>query len=376
MARRILVLSASVGAGHMRAAQAVELALRQSVPEAQVQNIDVLTLTNSLFRRVYSKTYLDLVNRAPHFLGLFYDMLDQPSKSGKSDRLRLIVQKLNLDKFIKLLTGDRWDLVINTHFLPAEIIASLRRDGKFTAPQATVTTDFETHRLWVNQPCDRYFTATEEGSRYLQHWGVPGTDTFATGIPVHPVFAQAKDRETCVRNQGLVGDRPVILQMAGGFGVGPIEKLFRALLDVEHPIEVVTVCGKNQEVKAQLEAIVPPPRHRVKVLGFTDQIDELMGAADLIVSKPGGLTTSEALARGAGMVIVNPTPGQEYRNNDFLLEHGAAIKVNNIATLAYKVNELLRDPGRLAWVRDNARKLGRPRAAFDVVDKVLQLVKS
>jgi processive 1,2-diacylglycerol beta-glucosyltransferase len=361
----------------MRAAQAVELALGQLVPGATVKNLDVLTLTNAAFRRLYAKAYLDLVNRAPHFLGYFYDLLDQPSRSGKnrSDRFRLLIEKLNLGRFLRLLQEEHWDLVVNTHFLPAEIIASLRRNSKFTAPQATATTDFETHRLWVNQPCDRYFTATEEGARYLQHWGVPGPATFPTGIPVHPVFAQQKDRSSSLKNQGLAGDRPIILQMSGGFGTGPIEKLFRAILEIEHPIELVTICGKNAEIKAKLETIAPPNRHRVKVLGFTDQIDELMAVADLVVSKPGGLTTSEVLARGAGMVIVNPTPGQEYRNNDFLLENGAAIKVNNIATLAYKVQTLLAEPAKLAQLRANALKLGRPRAAFDVAEKSLELLK-
>src|SRR5262245_27186788 len=185
MPPRILVLSASVGAGHMRAAQAVELALRQTVPQATVKNLDVLEMTNALFRRIYGKAYLDLVNRAPHVLGYFYDMLDQPSRSGKnrSDRLRRGIEKLNLRSFMRFLQEEPWDLVLNTHFLPAEIIASLRRHKRLSVPQVTVTTDFETHRLWVNQPCDRYFTATEEGSLYLRHWGVPKeVDTIPTGI--------------------------------------------------------------------------------------------------------------------------------------------------------------------------------------------------
>src|SRR5437773_5833558 len=134
---RILVLSASVGAGHMRAAQAVELALRQTVPDATVRNLDVLELTNAAFRRVYGKAYLDLVNKVPHVLGYFYDLLDQPSRSGRnrSDRLRLAVEKLNLQSFIRFLQQEPWDLIINTHFLPAEIIASLRKQERLSVPQ-------------------------------------------------------------------------------------------------------------------------------------------------------------------------------------------------------------------------------------------------
>ncbi|MFZ1935554.1 MAG: glycosyltransferase [Thermoguttaceae bacterium] len=372
MPRRILVLSASVGAGHLRAAEAVELALRRLDPTAVVQNLDVLDFTNAAFRQIYGRAYLDLVNRAPHALGYFYDLLDRiPSAQHKSDRLRLLVEKLNLRRLLKFLRSETWDVVVNTHFLPAEMIAALRRKGEVVTPQLTVTTDFETHRLWVNQPCDRYFTATEEGALNLQYWGVPAADIVVTGIPIHPAFGEPKDRAECQRRQGLTGGRPVLLQLAGGFGVGPIERLFESILRVETPVELVVVAGRNAELKTRLEQIAVPPRHLAHVFGFTTAMDELMAAADLVVSKPGGLTTSEALARGTPMAIVNPIPGQESRNSDFLLENAAAIKLNNVATLPYKLDQLLAAPDRLAQLTANAKRLGRPRAAFDVAQAVL-----
>lgn len=371
--KNVLILSASVGAGHMRAAQAVELATKQLDPQANVRNIDILTLTNAGFRRVYGKAYLDLVNLAPHVLGYVYDLLDKPrSPQSKRDRLRLTVEKLNLKKFCDMMEEGRWDIVVNTHFLPAEIIASLRRDAKLSVPQITVTTDFETHRLWVNQPCERYTTATAEGAAYLHHWGVPAENIIATGIPIHPLFSQPKARPQCLKNQGLVGDRPIVLQLAGGFGVGPIEKLLHGLLEIEIPLEIVVVAGRNEQVKRDLEQVKAPARHRVKIFGFTDQMDELMAAADIVVSKPGGLTTSEVLARGAAMAIVNPIPGQESRNSDYLLENGAAIKINNVATLPLKLTQLLRDPQRLESIKSSARRIAKPQAAFDVARMALQ----
>jgi processive 1,2-diacylglycerol beta-glucosyltransferase len=166
----------------------------------------------------------------------------------------------------------------------------------------------------------------------------------------------------------------VVLQLAGGFGVGPIAKIYRALLALERPLDLVVVAGKNEAIREELKAIAPPERHRVQVLGFTDKIDELMGAADLVVTKPGGLTTSEALARGAALVVVNPIPGQESRNCDFLLENGAAIKANNLATLSFKVNTLLNDHAQLDRLRTNVARLARPRAAYEVATGSLELL--
>ncbi|MGQ0636485.1 MAG: MGDG synthase family glycosyltransferase [Planctomycetaceae bacterium] len=372
MSRRVLVLSASVGAGHLRAAEAVELAFRELDPHAVVRNVDVLELTNAVFRRVYGKAYLDLVNRAPHVLGYFYDLMDRPPAQGKpGDRLRYVVERMNLGRFMKFLRSEPWDVIVNTHFLSAEMIAALRTRGQLQTPQFSVTTDFETHRLWVNEPCEMYFTATEEGAAYLRHWGVAAGATRVTGIPIHPKFSQPKDRGSCLERQGLRGDRPIILQLAGGFGVGPIEQLLRALLSIERPLEIVVVAGRNAELKQQLESWTMPAQHRVHVLGFTDQMDELLAVADLVVSKPGGLTTSEALARGAALAVVNPIPGQESRNSDFLLENGAAVKINNVGTLAFKVAQLLGDPARLANLKSAAARLGRPRAAFDVARMAL-----
>ena len=244
------------------------------------------------------------------------------------------------------MLAEPWDLVVNTHFLPAEIVAWLRRRGKLDVPQVIVTTDFDTHRMWVHSPCEHYFTATDEGARYLQYWGVPAADVSVTGVPIHPVFRTPKDRAACAAKHGLATDRPVVLQMAGGFGVvGPIEPMYKALLQTARPIELVTAVGRNAAPKARLEKVPIPPRHRARVLGFTREIDEFMAAADLVVSKPGGLTVAETLARGAVLVMVQPVPGQESRNSDYLLESGAAVKANNLRKLVFKVDALLGRPG-------------------------------
>jgi processive 1,2-diacylglycerol beta-glucosyltransferase len=376
MGPRILVLSTAAGAGHIRAAEAVELAVRQAAPTACVQRADLMSLTNRLFRYAYAGSYIDMVNKAPNLYGYFYDLLDRqpPEKTSLSDRFRRRMQWANLGDVQKLVLGQHWDLIINTHFLPAELIAELRRAGKLTTPHVTVTTDLEIHRLWYHQPCERYFTATEEATLTLRGLGVAAADIVQTGIPIHPVFSEPKERAVMAAKHDLDASRPIVLQLAGGHGVGPVEVLFRELLKVELPLQVVLVAGRNEPLRKRLQSLPSHQYHRVKILGFTQEIDELMAAADLVVSKPGGLTTSESLAREAVMVIVNTIPGQESRNSDYLLENGAAIKVNNPATLAAKVTALLNDRERLERLRANVRRIARPRAAFDVARGALAVL--
>jgi processive 1,2-diacylglycerol beta-glucosyltransferase len=375
-APRLLVLSVSQGAGHVRAAEAVTLALKELAPAATVSNFDVLTLTTALFRRAYSQAYLDMVNNAPHLLAYLYDMTDVPqNRRRKRDELRRLVQWLNLGRFERVL-AEPWDLVINTHFLPADIIAGRRRRKKTTLRQVTVVTDFDAHAFWANQPTERYFVATEEAALSLMYWGVPREDIELTGIPIHPVFAQERSRAECREKHGLAQDRPVILLLAGGLGVGPIERVFETILSIEAPLQLVTVAGKNAALKARLDQIKPPARHAAKVLGFTTAMDELMAAADVVVSKPGGLTTAEILARGSAMVMMDPIPGQESRNSDYLLENGAAIKADSLVTLAHKLSRLLADTQRLGRLRAAAKALGHPRAAYAVAEKALAMASS
>jgi processive 1,2-diacylglycerol beta-glucosyltransferase len=377
MSPRILILTASVGAGHNRAAQAVELALREICPQATVNNVDVMDLTNAVFRRFYARTYFDVVAAAPHFVGYLYDRLDKPL--GRFEKLandaRFGLQQLNLRRLTELLTGDTWDLAINTHFLPAEVIGAFRKSGRIHFPQVTVTTDFDTHRLWANPPCEHYFTATEEARMNLAAWNIPLERITATGIPVHLQFSRPKNEWECKRRHGLSEHRPVVLQLAGGLGVGPIEQIHRQVLETELPLQLVVVTGRNAAAHEKLQAVPCPARHRRIILGYTDKMDELMAAADVIVSKPGGLTTSEALCRGAAMIIVDPIPGQETRNSDFLLENGAAVKVNNIGSLRHKLTALLSEPGRLDAIRANARRLARPCAAYDVAEMALSIIR-
>jgi len=371
---RVLVLSASAGAGHIRAAQAIEKAFLQLNAAGDLRNIDTLDYTNKLFQNLYSRAYIELVDKAPDVLGWLYDHFDKP---WHYQRRRLAFDKLNARPFIKLLREYQPDLAVCTHFLPAEIISWLKQKHHLDTRQAIVVTDFDLHALWLCRHYEHYFVALEETKRHLQALGTPPEKITVSGIPIDPVFAENKDKAQMRRKLGLHPDLPAILLSAGGFGVGPVEMLIQSLTNMHNKIQLVAVCGKNKELKGRLEKLSRrlPDNCPLKILpvGYTTDMDEYMSAADLLLGKPGGLTTSEALAKTLPIVIVNPIQGQEERNADHLLEEGVAIRCNNLPVLGYKIDNLLDDPHRLELMRKNARRLARPTAALDIVKKLLFL---
>lgn len=373
---RVLILSACAGAGHMRAADALERAFQRERAAAEVRHVDVLQLTNKLFRRLYSQAYLDLVNSSPELLGWFYDYLDKP---WEGERRRLLLDKLNTRPLVKFLHDYAPDMIVCTHFLPAEIVSWLKAKHRLDCPQAIIITDLDAHAMWLCHHYEHYFVALEETREHLIKLGVPIAKVTVSGIPIDPVFAEKKDPLEMRRRHGLRPEVTTILLSAGGFGVGPVEHLLQALLEMKHSAQVVAVCGRNDELKTQIEELNRRrPRSSkvtIKPIGFTTEMDEYMTAADIMVGKPGGLTTAEALAKGLLMVIVNPIPGQEERNSDHLLEEGVAIRCNNLPVLAYKIDRLLDDGKRLATMRANVKRMACPHAARDVVRKLLELKK-
>lgn len=374
MLDKVLLLSASAGAGHVRAAQALERAFEESGAAREVRHVDALEYTSRIFRDLYSKAYFDLVNRTPGLLGWLYDHFDKP---WQNERRRLAFDRLNTRRFVRFLEKYRPQIAVCTHFLPAEIISFLKARERLSTRQAIVVTDFDVHALWLCHHYEQYFVALEETRVHLEKLGIEAEKITVSGIPIDPVFPLEKDSRAMRRKHGLEEDVTTILVSGGGFGLVPLEHLVRSLLEVRHRVQVVAICGRSEELKERLEQLEAgiSPDHNValKVLGFTTEMDEYMSAADLIVGKCGGLTTSEALSKGLAFVIVNPIPGQEERNADHLLEEGVAIRVNNLPALAYKIDRLLDDPDRLSSMQTNARRLAHPRAAEEIVARLVAI---
>jgi len=375
MLRKVLLLSASAGAGHLRAAEAIEKAFNEAkdAESREVRHIDVLNYTNKLFRHFYSKAYIDLVNKMPEVPGWMYDKLDKP---WKNERRRLALDKLNTRPFVKLLRTYQPDLIVCTHFLPAEIVSWLKARERLSSRQVIIVTDFDVHAMWLVHHYERYFVALEEARVYLEALGIPPNKITVSGIPIDPVFAVKKNKQEMRAKHGLAADRTTILLSAGGFGVGSVDALVNSLLPLQHRAQIVAICGRNEELKKRLSRLAarikPDATVTLKPFGYTKEMDELMTASDIVIGKPGGLTTSEALAKGLVFVIVNPIPGQEERNSDHLLEAAVAIRSNNLPTLSYKLDRLLADPQRFRSMQTNSRRMGRPNAAKEIVEELLR----
>jgi processive 1,2-diacylglycerol beta-glucosyltransferase len=373
MARKVLILSASAGAGHVRAAQALERAFAAEGGAGDVRHVDALELTNKVFRTLYSKTYIELVDRAPDVLGWLYDALDSP---WQKERRRLAWDKLNTRPFVKMLEREQPDLIVCTHFLPAEMVSWMKAKHRLACPQAIVVTDFDVHAMWLCHHYEHYCVALDETREHLIKLGIPPEKVSTTGIPIDPLFAEPKDKAAMRTKLGLAPDKTTILLSAGGFGVGPIEHIVTTLRGLRHPAQVVAICGRNAELLERMQALATKPdggNAALVPVGYTTAMDEYMSAADVLVGKPGGLTTSEALAKGLLIAIVNPIPGQEERNSDHLLEAGAAIRCNNLPVLAYKLDRLLDDAPRVQRMRQSVARLAHPHAARDVVRIALEL---
>lgn len=373
---RVLILSVSAGTGHIRAADALAKAAMAHPATGEVLHIDALRYTNKMFRRFYGQFYIDLVKSAPTLLGWFYDSSDEP---WKTEKMRLMLDRMNTGPLVRQIKKFNPDITICTHFLPAEILSHLIKHGQVDTQLSSTITDYYAHAMWLSRLIHHYFVANEESRIQLENIGFPPECITVSGIPIDPVFSQPKDRDVLRAKQGLRNDRPLLLVSAGALGVSSAERIVEVLSDLEVPVQIVVICGKNEKLRQTvLDQLSRRPEKAAhldfKVLGYTTEMDEWMKSSDLYIGKPGGLTTAEAMSCGLPMVIYQPIPGQEERNSDFLLENGAAVKCNQLATMAYKVNLLLKDPERMAKMRRRALGLSHPDAAVQIIQKLVDKV--
>ena len=379
---RILIATVTAGAGHLAAAAALDEAWRAFRPADTVEKLDLSKFFSPLHRKIVSDGYVTLVEHAPELWGMMFKKTDNPKLTRRLNRVKRIFPSNSRARFIRYVKQLDPDAVLCTHYLPLETLGQMRRHEtrrrkrETTAQSApcdprplvvSIVTDFEAHALWMEGCVDLYCVAAEETKARLVARGADPESVLATGIPISGRFSLKHDGGTVRSKMGLRDDQPVLLVLSGGFGMGPVAEILSALDQVSQPFQTVVVTGRNEELRRELAG--QDRKHPTHVLGFASNMHELMAISDLIISKPGGLTSSEALALGKPLFILNPIPGQEAANSDFLLERGAAIKVNRIEDLPYRLDQLLGNR-KLAQLSRAAKSLGRPDAAMEICREV------
>lgn len=322
--------------------------------------MDSLDHTNSFFRKAYTHGYEYMVGELPKLWAVFFDLADREWAQPLFQGARRVYNGLNTAPLVKFIKENNFDVIMTAHFLSTEVVGYLRRTGQFKGKLVTVVTDYDVHKIWLTRGVDEYCVATEFTKARLVAMGVAPSNVFVTGIPVDEKFCQARDKAELRRKLGADPSAFTVLLSTSSFGFGPIEALAEKLKDVQ----LFIISGNNKQLKERLTA-KNNPKH--KVMGFVDNMDELMAAADVMLTKPGGLSISEALVNGLPLVFFSPIPGQEAGNVRVLAANGVGDSDKTIDEMAAILKEYAASSKKLAEARAASLKLAKPNAVSDII---------
>ena len=368
--KRVLVVSVSAGSGHVRAADALCAHALNDFSNLSLRHRDLMRLVPSWFRKIYTDLYLKLASGLPEAWGWLYRKTDQKPTSHLGTRLRRLIQRWCARALFIEIENYAPDAIICTHFLPAELLDDAIQCGQLDIPVWVVVTDFDLHQMWVHQGIAGYFVANEELSYRLQTAGIPKPKIVVSGIPVMPEFTRIFQRDHCSVTWTLDPQRVTVLMMGGGAGIGMSSRLIQSILNINESLQLIVLTGRNQRLFQELNTLACFCQGRLVPVSFTDQVPELMACSDLVITKPGGLSTSECLAMELPMLLINPIPGQEERNAALLLQEGVAQRADDEATLIYRLRRLLSDTEVLSAMRSKTRFLAQPHAAQQILQHV------
>lgn len=369
--KKILFLSAPIGSGHIRAAQAICNALCAQNHDVEVKIVNVFDFFNSILGNTIIKIYLKILKAFPQLYAKAYSW-------GNGSRLALMGRRMVSGCLAKrmypYILDYKPELIVCTHATPAGLIAYLANKRRLQIPFLAVITDYVVHRLWVYQEVSHYFVANREMQIYLGRYGVEPSKSDIYGIPVDQNFTMRIDKEKILKKLKLCGNIKTILVMGGGAGVLPMEEIVKLCDQLDMNVQIITVTGKNKAMYLTLRKIQTSLRASLLIFGYVENVHELMAVADVLISKPGGMTSAEALCMGLPMIIYQPIPGQEEANTAYLLAREVALRADSTGQLKIILNELLKDTQYLSILRRNAAALAQPDAAKHIADFIIKKI--
>jgi len=369
---RILFLTAPIGAGHTRAAQAVNKAMGRLYPGCEMRIANIFDFFHPAIGKTILGIYLKILSVVPSLYGSMYGW---GNDSRWALRARELINSYLAERMRRFIMEYNPTAIVCTHATPAGIASCLRKEGSIEAPVLAVVTDFVVHKLWVYPTIDYYYVAGQTLRDYLNTNGVPYCKSLSTGIPVDSdFFSESVVSSNMGSSLGLNSDIPIILIMGGGAGVLPMEEIIMACQNIEQPIQIIAVAGHNKALFNQLTARQQEFKHCVRILGYVNNVPELMAMAQIIISKPGGMTSAEALCAGVPMIIYKPIPGQEEANTSYLVAQQVAEQVDSLEELQTSLNCILSETTEeRSMRRQRSLLLSRPSAADDIASHILKL---
>nr|WP_044199515.1 glycosyltransferase [Oscillochloris trichoides] len=368
---RVLILHASVGTGHRRAAEALADAFQRRQP-GEVRVEDVLDHTPRLFRLAYARSYLELTDHAPLVWGYFYNQSNaDPNLAEITNNIRKVVESIGTSGLKEVLRNFAPEVIICTHFLPMELLVRFKRSAMLTQPVYCVITDYAAHTFWTYTEIDGYFVGDAQTREQLIARGVAASQISVSGIPINLIAAEPKEHLVVRRQCDLPIEGHVITVFGGGVDTDHIRMIVQGFLRGPLTATLVVVAGRNSELREVLNDLQSTPRINLKVYGYIDYVDDLIVASDVVVTKAGGLIVSEVLARGVPLVVIDPILGHEEWNADFVVSSGAGLQLRMCESVPATVAMLLSKPHLLADMRSSAAATAHPRAALDIAERVV-----
>ena len=371
----ILIFYASYGGGHLNAAKAINEYIKKHYKDVHVELIDCMKYVNKTIEKVTTKAYNQMAKKAPWAWGRIYS----DSQKGPLAHITSRSNKIMAIKLLRLLREKQPDLIISTHPFGSQMCSYLKRKGKIHAKIATIMTDFAPHDQWLvgSDFTDYYFVAHDKMKKYLVRKGVDKDCIFPTGIPLSSKFLKSYDKEEILKELNLKSGKKTILFFGGGeFGLGKTRtvEIFEGFVRYCKDMQIIAIAGKNEKMKLAFDKIVSNYKRQNSIIVFeyTSQVPEFMSVSDLVVTKPGGLTTTESLASHLPMVVINPIPGQEEKNAKFLVKNGIAIWIKKEDNIEESLKNLFSDPEKLETMKENTEKLAKIHSTQSICDILLK----
>lgn len=370
--KRILLMYISENSGHHSASLALERAFRYLSRDIEILNVNSFHYTNPILEKIVNRAYMGLIKRTPEVWGYLYD---NPKVVKRTQKLKESIHKYNSQKTKVLIDGFKPDAVVCTQAFPCGIVADYKRtQNAERLVLSGVLTDYAPHSYWMYDNVDAYFVPSPEIKEHFVLSGISPDRVKVAGIPINPKFKEVPNREKIAALHNLSLDIPTVLLMGGSLGIGPIKDLIKVLDRSDVRLQIIAVCGGNKRLFGYIKRIAPRLSKKTAVFGYIDNIHELMGISSIIITKPGGITISEALAKGLPLLIVKPIPGQEQMNTEYLVRNKVAIKIDRLQDAAVFTKELLSNPQALKNLQERAKQFSKPDSAMDIAKDILERI--